>query len=96
MPRTRKQKRLTAAIQRVLNSQDADFDDLACWRRSQKGNLWRSWEELTVTVFRRDDDTFGWSISGGDGVEYSETEYPSEIDAMADLACELGNRMSSE
>jgi hypothetical protein len=62
----------------------------AGFRRSQKGNLCRQFEGLTVTVFRRPDDTFGWCIADGDDVRFSPGGYEDEGSAMYALGEELG------
>jgi hypothetical protein len=69
------------------------FDDPAVWRRSAKGNLWRNWEGLTVSIFRRTgDDLFGWCIADGDGRRFSPGGYETEDDALSGLhdALEVG------
>jgi hypothetical protein len=40
----------------------AEFE--AGFRRSRRGNLWRTWEGLTLTVFARDDGRYAWCIAG--------------------------------
>jgi hypothetical protein len=36
----------------------------ASFRQSRRGNLWRTWEGLTLTVFARDDGRYGWCVAG--------------------------------
>jgi hypothetical protein len=73
----------------ALLQQRAEFE--AGFRRSRKGNLWRNFEGLTATIFRRQgDDFFGWSIAGNEGVRFSNSGYESEEDALGALWSELG------
>ncbi len=58
------------------------------FRRSRKGNLWRTYDGRTVVVFQREaDGCFAWSINGGDdvGTQFSESAYEIECDAMESL-----------
>lgn len=55
------------------------------FERSRKGNLWQEYEGRTVSVFRRTDDLYYWSIADGDGPEYSPEGYESEEDAVGEL-----------
>jgi hypothetical protein len=55
----------------------------AGFRRSRRGNIWRKYDESTVTVFKRDDERFGWCISRSeDDVEFSPDDYASEEEAV--------------
>ena len=55
------------------------------WRRSARGNLWREWNGLIVTVFIRRDGWFGWCAANEDGPRYSSRGYELEEDAQFDL-----------
>ncbi len=66
------------------------FADPAAWRRSRKGNLWRHYEGVTVSIFTRRDDMPGWSIADADGTRFSHGGFFDEEEAMGDLADELG------
>ena len=58
--------------------------------RSRKGNLWRTYEGKTVSVFRKGPDDYRWSVSVGEGAtEFSRSWYATEEDAIA-LAEKLG------
>ncbi|MSR55050.1 MAG: hypothetical protein EXS09_17435 [Gemmataceae bacterium] len=61
----------------------------AGFRSSRKGNYWRRWEGRTLTIFRRDDNTFSWVIAGDDGPRFSPSKYETEVEAMSSLASEL-------
>jgi hypothetical protein len=62
----------------------------AGFRRSKKGNLWRNYEGVTLTVFRRPwDGGFGWSISDSEGPEFSPGGFEDEEDALEALWIEL-------
>jgi hypothetical protein len=54
------------------------------FRRSRKGNLWREWQGLTVTVFRRAGG-FHWSIADEYGPRYSPAGYQDQDLALAAL-----------
>lgn len=61
------------------------------FKRSKRGNLWRNWEGMTLTVFARDDGRFGWCIVDAEGDKrFSRGSYESEEDAVGGLAGELG------
>ncbi len=80
----------------VLTEYDAreaawsEFVDPSEWKRSKKGNLWRHYEGLTVTVFCRADGLYGWSVADSDDVRYSRRVCESEDAAMDALGEELG------
>ena len=61
---------------------------VAGFRRSAKGNLWRQFEGLTVTVFKRD-DCFHWCIAGPTDKRFSEFNYEDEEEAVSSVASEL-------
>jgi hypothetical protein len=50
----------------ALDEETAYGDFREGFQRSRKGNLWRAWRGLTVTVFERR-DAFHWCISDGGG-----------------------------
>ena len=66
-----------------------EFQHPIFWKRSKRGNLWRRWRELIVTVFKRDGDRFGWSIADGEGPRFSSRAFDTEADAMSSLAEEI-------
>ncbi|MDZ4684512.1 MAG: hypothetical protein SH850_05435 [Planctomycetaceae bacterium] len=66
-----------------------EFLDDAAWLRSHRGNLWRIWDGLTLTIFRRGAG-FRWSMASFEGPTFSCRTYFTEIDAMIDLGHELG------
>lgn len=54
------------------------------WRRSRKGNLYRRWLDMTLTVFQRQDQLYGYCISPRKGPpRYSAGGYGTEDQAMA-------------
>ena len=87
---------LQASRERALAYRRAAFK--ACFRRSIKGNLWRTWDEVfsdgrtltvTLTIFR--DHRGGYSICVADssGPTYSRYSYATEsaaLDALT-VAC---------
>jgi hypothetical protein len=55
------------------------------WKRSHKGNLWRRWGGLTVTVFKNKDDLYAWCIAGSkaDGrPRFSRCHWVTEDEAV--------------
>ena len=61
------------------------------FQRSGRGNLWRYWEDRTVSVFKRRDDRYGWCIASGDyQKEWAPESYESEDDALGALRYALG------
>ena len=68
----------------------AEFESPSAWKRSRKGNLWRRWNGLNVTVFKRDDGYFGWSIANEEGPRYSPGRFETEGEAMNALGSNLG------
>ena len=67
----------------------SEFEDLANWQRSRKGNLWRKWEGLTVTVFYRL-RRYHWSIADEEGPRFSQGSYSGEAEAITALREALG------
>ena len=68
----------------------AAFEEPTAWKRSKKGNLWRKWDDVTLTIFKRPGKCFGWCIVDGDDQQYSPDKFESEEDAMSALGYELG------
>lgn len=68
----------------------AEFESSSAWRRSRKGNCWRTWEGMTLTIFKRDDGFFGWCVASADDRRFSSGGYELEGDAMSALGSELG------
>lgn len=62
----------------------------AGFRRSRRGNLWRTWDGRTTTVFARSDDRYGWCIADGSETRYSPHGFENEDDALMALGEELG------
>jgi hypothetical protein len=65
------------------------FRDASGWSRSRKGNLWRKWDGMTVSIFPRRGG-FAWSITEDDSPQYSPSQHETEEDALDDLAGVLG------
>ena len=62
----------------------------AAFRRSRRGKLWRHWEGMTLTVFKRKGDGyFGWSISDSEGPRFSPGGFEHEEGGSSALASEL-------
>lgn len=59
------------------------------FKRSKKGNLRRTYEGCTLTIFKRADGYFAWCISEDGEVNYSPVTYDTEDEALDGLACEF-------
>jgi hypothetical protein len=59
--------------------------DLGPWRRSKRGNLWRTYKGWTLCVFEKGSGWYSWSIADADGPHYSNRSYRSEQQALDSL-----------
>ncbi len=69
----------------AVPSRWAGFENPSAWRRSNKGNVWREWDGVTITIFRRQDGRWGWCIADEDGPRYSTGGYETQADARTAL-----------
>lgn len=79
--------------QRVMEAvlaQWKEFEEPSAWKRSRKGNLWRPYDGMTVTVFLRADRYWGWCIADGDEMRYSTSGYQKVEDAKTALGEAIG------
>ncbi|MHC4400188.1 MAG: hypothetical protein ACYTG0_10955 [Planctomycetota bacterium] len=60
------------------------------WKLSSKGNLWRDWNDSRVSVFKRADGQFAFSIAAKDGVEFSPGGFETADAAIMALGEALG------
>jgi hypothetical protein len=60
------------------------------WMRSRRDNLTRIWNDLSLTIFARDQWHYGWCWSDEDGPHFSQSTYRTESDARDALGHELG------
>jgi hypothetical protein len=67
----------------------AKFEAPAAWRCSKKGNLWRTWNGQTCTLFRRG-DRWCWSVADEEETRYSPGSYETEEDARSGLGEAVG------
>ncbi|MCA9078250.1 MAG: hypothetical protein KDA93_24695 [Planctomycetaceae bacterium] len=60
----------------------------AQFTRSRRGNIWRTWQDRCLTVFRRDDEYYSWCIasSSDDEPEFSPKKFVTQKEALDDLA----------
>ncbi len=66
------------------------WSDFQCgFRRSKRGNLWREYSGLTLTIFKRKDGFYGWCIAAADSPQFSPHSFGSEKEALADLFAEV-------
>lgn len=61
----------------------------AGFKRSKKGNLWREYEGLNLSVFQRQEGGYDYSIADEYGPRYSQCEWETELEALNALAREL-------
>jgi len=58
--------------------------------RSRRGNLWRQWEGMTLTVFERH-GCYRWCIARANGnARFSPCAFDYEEEALRSLAAEMG------
>lgn len=69
----------------------AEFENPILWKRSKRGNLWRNWQGMTLTIFKRKGDGYyAWSIADVDGPRFSSCGYETEHEAIGELESALG------
>src|SRR5262245_39961852 len=92
MPRPikRSEPNLTDGTFDVERFEKARRDFAESFERSAKGNLWRTWDGMTVTVFKRKDDRWAWCITDDRTRRFSPGGYDDEHYAISALATELG------
>jgi hypothetical protein len=64
-----------------------EFFDPGEWRISMKGNWWRVFRGVTVTLFSDHGGGFKWCVAGkvSEGQRYSRRRFASTNEAMADV-----------
>lgn len=68
----------------------ARFEEPAAWRVSKRGNLWREWDGVTLTIFRHG-CRYRWSIADEEyGPRFSDQDYTTEEAAMVALGEAIG------
>lgn len=63
---------------------------------SKKGNLWRKWGDLVLTIFTDDWGRYSWCAATDEGKSYSQRKYNSEEDALQSLANAVDYESSEE
>ena len=56
------------------------------WKRSRAGNLWRYWMGMTLSVFSRSDNFYGWCIAYGADTQFSNCGFATEEEAKQSMA----------
>ena len=79
----------TLAQKREAAAEAEDFSTLDHWDISKKGNHWREWHEMTLTIFKRG-GWFGWCCHDEDGTRFSDRMFKTEKDALEDLGGMIG------
>ena len=82
---------------RIDASPDAEVEtQLTAWesfssgfRQSRKGNWWREWDGLTLTIFRNRYGRWQYCVADPDGPHWSHNAYDTEGEAMDSLFYEL-------
>lgn len=63
---------------------------------SKRGNLWRKWNDLILTIFTDNWGRYSWCASNDGGKSYSQRKYNSEEDALRSLANAMDYENSEE
>jgi hypothetical protein len=85
-----RREREMEAMMKAVEEARANFE--AGFRRSNRtGNLWRSFEGMTLSVFKRD-GLYRWCIANGEGTRFSESSYESEGEAVGSLWSETAGQ----
>ena len=87
MPKIKKQP---DPVIKMAMSEWKEFEDPNAWKRSKRGNLWRNWLGMTLTIFKRDDGYFGWCIVDSEEKQFSPGGFESEEDAMSSAGGAIG------
>jgi hypothetical protein len=66
----------------------AEFENLDRWNKAHNGNLVRSWEGATVTIFKKR-GRYAWSSNLNDEVSYSPSTFETEDEALQSLGAVL-------
>ena len=93
MPKRIKPNNIDPEVERIqcVEAARTAFKSADDWKRSKRsGNLWRHWNGLTLTVFKRDGASlYRWSIANNDTPRYSKNTYATEDEAMGSLWSEV-------
>jgi hypothetical protein len=81
-----RKRKIDAELEAAL-AERAEF--VAGFRRSRRGNLWRSWQGATLTVFERRGGGYGWCVASDAGTEFAQDDADTEADALDALAYTL-------
>lgn len=71
------------------NNEYARFVDRRSWQTSKRGNLWRMWEGITLTIVEQSEG-FTWCIADSGGPHYPRVWWNTIDGAMDHLASHLG------
>jgi hypothetical protein len=58
------------------------------FRRSRRGNLWREYHGLTVTVYQTPEGLYGWCLAGPESQgppRLSSEKFETEVEALEDV-----------
>jgi hypothetical protein len=67
----------------------AYWDFCEGFRSSRKGNMWRDWQGMTLTIFQARHGKWTWCIADGNGRRWGR-KCDSQESAMSDLFIEVG------
>ena len=87
MPRIETEDR-DAEVEAQLTAWES-FIDGRQWKQSVKGNWWRQWQGLTLTVYLNKFGRWQHCVADPDGPHWSPNAYDSEDEAMESLFYEL-------
>lgn len=72
------------------DAETALLDDFASgFKQSKRGNWWRTWDGLNLTIFRNRYGRWQYCIADSDGPHWSRNAYDSEGEAMESLYYKL-------
>ena len=83
MTKLAKRDRQRREVERVVAEME-EFQEPDNWKISRKGNLWREWNGVTLTVFQQG-RFFRWSIASPEGVDYSPRSYETVEETAEEL-----------
>jgi hypothetical protein len=76
-----------AAAEKVEDPR-SNFLDRSNWQISKRGNYWRMWRGVTLTIFQRQSD-YHWCVADDEGPRFSDRGYPTVRGAVRALGREL-------
>jgi hypothetical protein len=60
------------------------------FQKSRRGNLWRRWNGVTLTVYQQGSGYYGFCIASEEGPQFSARSYETEAECLDALWVALG------